>query len=89
MEHLINTVLSGSYRVDARIATGGMGVVFAGTHLASGDRVAIKVLAMAPDAQPAVRERFLNEALAAARLKARTSRGFARSTRSATARRTS
>ena len=69
LEELVDTVLPGHYRVDAPIAKGGMGVVLAATHLPSGDRVAIKVLTIPDDAPAGMRERFLNEALAVARLK--------------------
>ena len=68
-ENLINTVLTGNYRVDAELAKGGMGVVFAGTHVPSHERVAIKVLSIPEDSPLGIRERFLNEALAAAKLK--------------------
>ncbi len=69
LEDLVNTVLTGDYRVDSQIAKGGMGVVLAGTHVPSGDRVAIKVLTIPEDAPLGIRDRFLNEALAVAKLK--------------------
>ncbi len=43
-ESLIGTVMDGKYSVDRLLGRGGMGEVYAGTHLALGRLVAIKVL---------------------------------------------
>jgi serine/threonine-protein kinase len=64
----LHQILAERYRVDARIGRGGMGIVYRGTHLELGKRVAIKRL----DARLAVDassfERFRREALAACRI---------------------
>jgi serine/threonine-protein kinase len=64
----IDQILADRYRVDTRIGRGGMGIVYRGTHLELGKRVAIKRL----DARLAVDatsfERFRREALAACRI---------------------
>jgi serine/threonine-protein kinase len=60
-------VLGRRYRVDATIASGGMGTVFRGTHLALGHEVAIKVLHERALNDDALR-RFAREARLAAHL---------------------
>jgi serine/threonine-protein kinase len=68
MSDLVGQTL-GKYRVDGLLGRGGMGEVYAATHVALGGRVAIKLMAQrfAEDV-PAV-ERFFNEARAAAQLR--------------------
>ncbi len=63
------TVLVGKYRVERLIGQGGMGVVLEATHVALGERVAMKFLLpdLAMDGEAA--ERFLREARAAVRIK--------------------
>lgn len=61
-------IIVDKYRVDSVIATGGMGTVFAATHLALGQRIAIKVLLPEAATQPEIIERFLREARATALL---------------------
>lgn len=60
-------VLGRRYRIDATIASGGMGTVFRGTHLALGHEVAIKVLHERAVNDDALR-RFAREARLAAHL---------------------
>ena len=45
MDFVAGSIIGGKYRVDRVVGEGGMGVVCVGTHLALGQRVAIKVLA--------------------------------------------
>jgi diguanylate cyclase (GGDEF)-like protein len=61
------TVLAG-YRVERIIARGGMGVVYAGTALSSGERVAIKVIAPELVERADIRQRFAREARASSEL---------------------
>jgi len=49
------------YRIDEELGSGGMGAVYRGVHLASGERVAIKVIT-GGSADPAAVERFKREA---------------------------
>jgi serine/threonine protein kinase len=58
----------GSYRVEDRLGTGGMGEVFRGVHLHLNRPVAIKVLHTNQAADPTFQARFLREARAAAAL---------------------
>jgi serine/threonine-protein kinase len=64
----VGQVLAERYRVDARIGHGGMGIVYRGTHLELGKRVAIKRLDVRLTTEPAAFERFRNEAIAASRI---------------------
>ncbi|WP_437877315.1 serine/threonine-protein kinase [Sorangium sp. So ce513] len=59
-------VIAGRYRVDRVLGRGGMGMVVAASHLVLPHRVAIKLLVSADN--PALVQRFLREARAAARL---------------------
>jgi streptogramin lyase len=56
------------YRIDARLARGGMGVVYRATHLGLDRPVALKVIARELAGDAAFRERFLRESRLAARL---------------------
>jgi streptogramin lyase/predicted Ser/Thr protein kinase len=56
------------YRIDARIARGGMGVVYRATHLGLDRPVALKVIARELAGDASFRERFLRESRLAARL---------------------
>ncbi|MFO0762102.1 MAG: serine/threonine-protein kinase [Byssovorax sp.] len=58
-------VIAGRYRIDRRLGQGGMGEVWAATHLVTRKTVALKVLRGAADASPALRRRFLREGRAA------------------------
>src|SRR6185436_6852622 len=62
-------VLGGRYRLDALIASGGMGEVYRTTRLHIGDEVAVKVLRSELVDNATTRERFQREAQAAARLR--------------------
>ncbi len=56
------------YRIDARLARGGMGVVYRATHLGLDRAVALKVIARELAGDASFRERFLRESRLAARL---------------------
>jgi serine/threonine protein kinase len=66
----VGEVIAGKYRLDSIIGTGGMGKVFSATHIALGQRVAIKVLIVEDDdaRRDEARERFLREGRATAAL---------------------
>ncbi len=66
----IGDVISGKYRIDSILGTGGMGKVFGATHLGLGQKVAIKVLIVEPDdsRRDEAQERFLREGRATAAL---------------------
>src|SRR5690606_20766872 len=59
---LIGAVLGGTYRIDRRLGAGGMGAVFAATHLRTGRAVAVKVLLPEVAARRGAMERFRREA---------------------------
>ncbi|HEX4307031.1 MAG TPA: protein kinase [Solirubrobacterales bacterium] len=56
------------YRIDARLARGGMGVVYRATHLGLDRPVALKVIARELAGDASFRDRFLRESRLAARL---------------------
>jgi hypothetical protein len=58
-------VLAKRYRLEEQLGQGGMGVVWAATHLLTGGRVAIKCLLRPGDPDTELRRRFLREARAA------------------------
>jgi serine/threonine protein kinase len=58
----------GDYRLIREIGRGGMGVVYEAEQLSLNRRVAVKILALAAALDPRQRQRFLNEARAAALL---------------------
>jgi serine/threonine-protein kinase len=64
----IGTLLEGRYRLDVRLAAGGMGVVYKGELAAIGKPVAIKFLHDALAAVPDLVKRFQREAQAMSRL---------------------
>jgi len=68
LEHLVGRVIEHRYRIDALIGAGGMGVVFAGSHLLMKRDIAIKVLLPTLTAHDEVAARFEREAQAASRL---------------------
>jgi serine/threonine-protein kinase len=61
------TMLDGKYRIDSLLAVGGMGIVYAGTHVAIRKRVAIKVLEPSLST-PAMIARFQREAITASQI---------------------
>jgi eukaryotic-like serine/threonine-protein kinase len=62
-------VIAGKYRLDERLAVGGMGAVYAATHLELDERVAIKLLLPAALNDATAVERFAREARAAAKVR--------------------
>jgi eukaryotic-like serine/threonine-protein kinase len=67
----VGTILVGKYRLERVLGRGGMGVVYAATHLRLGQRVAIKVVRPDIAERPELVYRFEHEARAAARLRGR------------------
>lgn len=65
---LIGQVLAGKYRIDEKIAEGGMGCVYRATHVLMEKTVAIKVLHPALAADDKIVTRFTREAKAASRI---------------------
>ena len=63
------SVLAGRYRVGETLGRGGMGIVFAATHIQLGTPVAVKMLRKDALEEPELVERFLREARSAARLR--------------------
>ena len=64
----IGQVVDGKYRIEQLVGRGGMGSVYAATHLVIGRRVALKVLHVEAGAQMDIVKRFEREAQAAARI---------------------
>ena len=67
---LPGTILAGRYRLDVKLGEGGMGMVWAATHVITHQPVALKLLlpVMGADA-PRVIKRFMREARAASAVK--------------------
>lgn len=65
---LVGTVLNGRYRVDDKIARGGMAMVYLGTDLTTDRQIAIKVMHAHLATDSSFVERFEREAMNAARL---------------------
>ncbi|WP_437530602.1 protein kinase [Sorangium sp. So ce726] len=59
-------LVASRYRVDRQLAEGGMGVIWAATHLANGERVALKLLRPGTTEDASTRRRLVREARAAA-----------------------
>lgn len=66
-----DTIVAGKYRLERLLGRGGMGSVWEGVHVTLGTRVAVKFIEAAFANQPEIRDRFFNEAFAAARLKSK------------------
>ncbi len=65
---LIGSVLGGLYKVDRKIGEGGMGSVYAATHVHLGKQFAVKVLADKVASDHLAVERLRQEAIAASRI---------------------
>src|SRR5262245_12538660 len=61
-------LIAGKYRLESQIGTGGMGVVFAATHLHLDQQVALKFLLPEAAKNAEVVERFWREARAAVKI---------------------
>jgi serine/threonine-protein kinase len=59
---LVGRVVGDKYRIDRVLGSGGMGAVFAATHVHNGKRVAVKVLHGGLSYNPTMRDRFVREA---------------------------
>jgi serine/threonine-protein kinase len=64
-------VIAGKYRIESMLGRGGMGSVWAATHLGLGQRVAVKLIAKRYAGSREARQRFDLEAKAAAQLRSR------------------
>jgi serine/threonine protein kinase len=67
-DRLVGQLLAGKYRVEARLAEGGMGCVYRATHILMEKKVAVKVLHPALSADDKIVARFTREAKAASRI---------------------
>lgn len=65
----LGTTIDGRYRIDNKLGSGGMGVIYRARRLRIGDDVAIKILHADQVVVPDAAERFRREAQSAARLK--------------------
>jgi serine/threonine protein kinase len=63
------TIFIDKYKIERQLGEGGMGVVFAATHIELADRVAIKVMRREVAGRADVVDRFVREARASVRLK--------------------
>ncbi|HEY5937837.1 MAG TPA: serine/threonine-protein kinase [Kofleriaceae bacterium] len=64
----VGELIAGKYRLEHEIGAGGMGVVYAATHIALDQRVALKFLLVEAARNPEMVERFMREARAAAKI---------------------
>lgn len=64
----IGRVIGGRYRIEERLAEGGMGTVFIAEHLTLGKQVALKTIQPQFSADQSLAERFAREAMATAKL---------------------
>ena len=64
----IGSVIAGKYRLERLLGEGGMGAVYAATHVTVGKRFAVKVLHADTSKHPDAKRRFTQEAQAAARI---------------------
>src|SRR3954470_11790459 len=65
----VGDILAGKYRVEGTLGAGGMGIVFAATHLDLERLVAVKVMRAEMGEHPGAVERLLLEAKLAARFR--------------------
>jgi serine/threonine-protein kinase len=68
---LEGSIVSGRYRIERQLGSGGMGAVYLARHISLGQEVAIKFIHPELVSSEEVRRRFETEAKAAARLKSR------------------
>ena len=61
-------IVAGKYRIESVIGEGGMGAVFAATHMLTGKRVALKWMLPELASDEAAVQRFVREAQAAGRI---------------------
>ena len=61
-------IIGGRYRLDARLAAGGMGEVFQATHIELGRKLALKLMRPELSQDASFVERFRREAMTASRL---------------------
>jgi len=61
-------LIAEKYRIDELLGRGGMGAVYAATHLVSGKRVAVKFMLPSPSHAAELADRFIREARATARI---------------------
>ncbi|MFZ6178014.1 serine/threonine-protein kinase [Nannocystis pusilla] len=64
-DSLLGGVLAGRYRIDRRLGSGGMGAVYAGTHLLLDRPVAVKIIKPRFGDDSGIAQRFIQEARAA------------------------
>ena len=64
----LGRVIAGRYRLDARLAAGGMGEVYQATHVELGRKLALKLMRPELSKDPSFIERFRREAMTASRL---------------------
>ncbi len=64
----LGRVIGGRYRLDSRLAAGGMGEVYQATHIELGRKLALKLMRPALSAETNFVERFRREAMTASRL---------------------
>ena len=64
----LGRVIGGRYRLDSRLAAGGMGEVYQATHIELGRKLALKLMRPALSAETSFVERFRREAMTASRL---------------------
>jgi eukaryotic-like serine/threonine-protein kinase len=69
VDPLVGTLVADRYRVERKLAEGGMGLVYLATHEALRKRVALKILGAAARGQREAVARFEREAIAAGNLK--------------------
>ncbi|MDP3151122.1 MAG: protein kinase [Archangium sp.] len=64
----LGRVIGGRYRLDSRLAAGGMGEVYQATHIELGRKLALKLMRPSLSAEASFVERFRREAMTASRL---------------------